>query len=134
MPSRNNAMEALNEVRLLLSDVENHIDMILVEGPRDLKALRNLGYSGRTETLSQVGVQSNDLVNAFAENSSNVLILTDFDEEGRVLERRLTEMFEKAGVKVEKGIRRRFGRLMGALRVYEVEDIDNAEKRLETGE
>ena len=134
MPSRNNAMEALNEVHILLSDVGNHVDMILVEGPRDLEALRNLGYGGRTETLSQIGVQSNDLVNAFAENSSNVLILTDFDEEGRILERRLTEMFEKAGVKVEKGIRRRFGRLMGALRVYEVEDIDNAEKRLETGE
>jgi len=134
MHSRNNALEALNEVRLLLSDVENHVDLILVEGPRDLEALRNLGYSGRTETLSQIGVQSNDLVNAFAENSSNVLILTDFDEEGCVLERRLTEMFEKAGVKVEKGIRRRFNRLMGALRVYEIEDLDNAEKRLETGE
>ena len=134
MPSRNNALEALNEVRLLLSDVGNHVDLILVEGPRDLAALRSLGYGGRTETLSQVGVQSNDLVNAFAENSLNVLILTDFDEEGRVLERRLTEMFEKAGVKVEKGIRRRFGRLMGALRVYEVEDLENAEKRLEAGE
>jgi 5S rRNA maturation endonuclease (ribonuclease M5) len=134
MHSRNNALEALNEVRLLLSDVGNHVDLILVEGPRDLEALRNLGYSGRTETLSKIGVQSNDLVNAFAENSSNVLILTDFDEEGRVLERRLTEMFEKAGVKVEKGIRRRFGRLMGALRAYEVEDLENAEKKLEAGE
>jgi 5S rRNA maturation endonuclease (ribonuclease M5) len=104
-----------------------------VEGPRDLEALKSLGYYGRTETLSQVGVQSNDLVNALAENSLNILILTDFDEEGRVLERRLTEMFEKAGVKVEKGIRRRVGRLMGALRAYEVEDLENAKKRLDAG-
>jgi 5S rRNA maturation endonuclease (ribonuclease M5) len=132
MSSRNNAAEALNEVRLLLSDMGKYVDLILVEGPRDLKAIRGLGYDGRAETLSQIGVQSSDLVNSLAENL-NVLVLTDFDEEGRALERRLTNMFEKAGVKVEKGMRRRLGRLMGALRAYEVEDLENAMKRLEGG-
>jgi 5S rRNA maturation endonuclease (ribonuclease M5) len=133
MSSRNNAAEALNEVRLLLSDMGKYVDLILVEGPRDLEAIRGLGYDGRAETLSQIGVQSSDLVNALAENCLNVLVLTDFDEEGRALERRLTNMFEKAGVKVEKGMRRRLGRLMGALRAYEVEDLENAMKRLEGG-
>jgi 5S rRNA maturation endonuclease (ribonuclease M5) len=134
MSSRNNAAEALNEVRLLLSDMGKYVDLILVEGPRDLKAIRGLGYDGRAETLSQIGVQSSDLVNALAENCLNVLVLTDFDEEGRALERRLTNMFEKAGVKVEKGMRRRLGRLMGALRAYEVEDLGNVMERLESGE
>jgi len=133
MSSRNNAAEALNEVRLLLSDMGKYVDLILVEGPRDLEAIRGLGYPGRAETLSQIGVQSNDLVNALAENCLNVLVLTDFDEKGRALERRLTNMFEKAGVKVEKGMRRRLGRLMGALRAYEVEDLENAMERLEGG-
>jgi len=133
MSSRNNAAEALNEVRLLLSDMGKYVDLILVEGPRDLEAIRGLGYDGRAEMLSQIGVQSSDLVNALAENCLNVLFLTDFDEEGRALERRLTNMFEKAGVKVEKGMRRRLGRLMGALRAYEVEDLENAMERLEGG-
>jgi 5S rRNA maturation endonuclease (ribonuclease M5) len=134
MSSRNNAAEALNEVRLLLSDMGKYVDLILVEGPRDLEAIRGLGYHGRAEMLSHIGVQSNDLVNALAENCLNVLVLTDFDEEGRALERRLTNMFEKAGVKVEKGVRRRLGRLIGALRAYEVEDLENAMERLEGGE
>jgi len=134
MSSRNNAVEALNEVRLLFSDMGKYVDLILVEGPRDLEAIRALGYQGRAEILSQIGVQSNDLVYALAENCLNVLVLTDFDEQGRALERRLTNMFEKAGVKVEKGARRCLGRLMSALRAYEVEDLGNAMERLERGE
>jgi 5S rRNA maturation endonuclease (ribonuclease M5) len=55
-----------------------------------------------------------------------VVLLTDFDEEGRRLNRHLTRLLERKGVKVEVGLRRQFGRLMAALGIYVIEALDDA--------
>lgn len=97
-----------------------------MEGPRDVEALRNLGFKGRVEVCSRVSVSDTDLVELFVREGLPVVILTDFDEEGQRLNRVLTRLLERRGVKLEAGLRRRLGKLMAALNVYAVEDLDDA--------
>jgi len=113
-------MEALEVLGDLLEDLGYLVGVVVVEGPRDVEALRLLGFEGRVDVCSRVKVSDADLVESFVQDGVPVVILTDFDEEGRRLNRDLTRILERRGVKVEVGLRRRFGRLMAALGVYAI--------------
>jgi len=101
--------------------------VVVVEGPRDVEALRSLDFKGRVIICSKVGVSDAELAELLAVDASSVVILTDFDEEGRSLNKRLTSILERRGVKVEVGLRREMGRLMAVIGVYAVEALDNVE-------
>jgi len=92
---------------------------------RDVDALRRLGFRGRVEVCSRVRVSDSDLVEGLARLGGVVVILTDFDEEGRWLNRRLSRLLERRGARVEKNLRRAVGRLMAVLGVYTVEALDD---------
>lgn len=100
--------------------------MVVVEGPRDVEALRLIGFEGRIEVCSRVNVSDFDLVESLKGEAASVVLLTDFDEEGRRLNRHLTRLLERRGMKVEVGLRRQFGRLMAALGIYVIEALDDA--------
>jgi 5S rRNA maturation endonuclease (ribonuclease M5) len=106
--------------------LEYLVDMVVVEGPRDVEALRNLGFKGRVTVCSKVGVSDSDLTESLAGEASTVVILTDFDEKGRYLNNRLSRLFERRGMKIERGLRREAGRLMTYLGVYTIEALDDA--------
>jgi len=59
-----------------------------------------------------------------------VLILTDFDREGRKMNRQLKRLLERKGVRVEAGLRSQFGGLMAAIGVRVIEALDDARFRL----
>jgi len=77
-----------------------------------------------------VSVSDADLVGFIAEEASSAVILTDFDEEGRKMNRSLKGLMERRGVKVESGLRRQFGRMTAILGVYAIEDLDNVVERM----
>ena len=122
------AMEALI---LLLGDVEAKVDVVVVEGARDLEALRNLGFQGLIEVFSQLGVSDADFAASISRSHASVLLLMDFDEEGRRLDLHLSMLLERGGARVERGLRRRVGQLMAAINVYAIEDLDNVNSNLE---
>ena len=105
------------------------MDTVIVEGPRDVAALRRLGYGGKIDLCSRVSVSDSDLVEYIAEEASSAVILTDFDEEGRKLNNILKGLMERRGVKVESGLRRQFGRMTAILGVYAIEDLENVAER-----
>ena len=117
------------DLNSLLEEMEGTVDTVLVEGARDVEALRRLGFHGRIEVCSRVGVSNSDLVEGLARRK-DVVILTDFDGEGRRLNRRLSRLLERRGVRVETRFRRAVGRLMAALGVYAIEALDNVEEKL----
>ena len=117
------------DLNSLLEEMEGTVDTVLVEGARDVEALRRLGFHGRIEVCSRVGVSNSDLVEGLARRK-DVVILTDFDGEGRRLNRRLSRLLERRGVRVETRLRRAVGRLMAALGVYAIEALDNVEEKL----
>ena len=123
--------EALNELMQLLSDIHNYIDVVLVEGLRDVESLRNLGCNTEIEVLSHKGVNDFDLADTITARFENLLVLTDFDEEGLNLNKRFTSLFEHKGVRVESGLRQLVGKLMARIGVYAIEDLDNIKNEIE---
>ncbi len=122
--------EALEDLRRLLQEAEEAGEIILVEGIRDLKALRALGYKGEVELYSQHGLLEIDLVEGFADSMKTILILTDFDEEGRRLYRRLARHLELRGVRIDQRLRREFGHLMTLLGIHAIEALDDVAENL----
>jgi len=122
--------DALERLRLLLLDAEESVDLVLVEGPRDVEALRSLGYGGKVATCNRYCVNDAELAEAISSDSERVLVLTDFDREGGELNTRLSGLLEHMGVKVEKALRGEVARLMAALGIRVVEALDNVSESL----
>ena len=76
---------------------------LLVEGPRDVRALRKLGYGGALVTVSSLGREGPE---AFGE-AGRVMILTDLDREGTVLAARFMKRLSHEGLKTSLRERRR---------------------------
>jgi len=131
MRSREAKRHAFLDLVSLLGDFTGVADAVLVEGLRDVAALRDLGFLGRVEMCSKVGVSDGDLVENLARSAGTVVILTDFDEAGRRLNRRISRLLERRGVRVETRLRRAVGRLMAVLGVYAVEALDDVGKELQ---
>ena len=127
----NRRRDALYELEKVLKEVSPLVDIVLVEGSRDVKALRRLGYSGAIEISNQVGVSDYDLLEIIAKRYDSVLVLTDFDREGISLNLHYSRILEREGIKVERGLRRAIGRLTAAIGVYEIEDLDNILDKIE---
>jgi 5S rRNA maturation endonuclease (ribonuclease M5) len=126
--------QALERLTRLLGELETLVGVVIVEGPRDLEALRQLGFRGVISLFSQVGVPDADFIDAVLRVHGSVAILTDFDEEGRKIDLALSEGFERRGVRVEKGLRSEMGRIMAAIGVYAIESLDNVQERSEAEE
>jgi 5S rRNA maturation endonuclease (ribonuclease M5) len=123
-------IKLFEELFYLLKEIEEIVNIVVVEGQRDVKALRSLGFKGNIVSYSQLGVSDSDLVSDIGSRCSNVLLLTDFDDEGLIINNKLKRLLELSGVKVEIGLRREFGRFMARLGVYAVESLDNIFTRL----
>ncbi|MHA1636929.1 MAG: toprim domain-containing protein [Candidatus Thorarchaeota archaeon] len=107
----------------ILSTLEEKYESILVvvEGKRDERVLRNLGFSGkviRTQTQS-TRVQVADQIALEGRSDSQVLILTDFDTEGIQIAKFLEQELELRKVPVLKGLRLRIRNVMGNWRCIE---------------
>ena len=127
--------EALEIIYALLRDAEERVDLILVEGVRDVEALRALRYESRVEIRGHVGTSDHDLALRVAREGNRILVLTDFDEKGAKIANRISFLLESEGMTVDRELRRRFSQMMGVLGVKTIESLDdiaekeNSEKR-----
>lgn len=130
MGVRSDRFQALLDLIELLGSIDCLVDAIIVEGSRDRRALRRLGFDGAIEMHSMRGLAEEELVEEIRSKYKSVLILTDFDREGRQLNKRLTTFLERRGVKTDPRLRRVFGRLMATLGVYSIEDLEDISLRM----
>jgi 5S rRNA maturation endonuclease (ribonuclease M5) len=77
---------------------------VIVEGRRDVDALRLLGVTNNVVTLSK-GVSLFTFCETISREWNSVVLLTDWDRKGGQLARRLKEGFEANGTKVNDSIR-----------------------------
>jgi 5S rRNA maturation endonuclease (ribonuclease M5) len=87
-----------------LNDASKEGAAVLVEGKRDVRALRLLGYSGElfaVADLSKPGMRSRLM------EHDRVLILTDLDSEGRRLAAKCAKLLPAMGLKPSLAERRR---------------------------
>ena len=122
---------AWDELQNLLNELEYMVSTVIVEGLRDVKALRELGFKGQIDVCSQLSVSEPEFSEILSRNNKSVLILTDYDEKGKKINRHLTKLLERQGVKVEVGLRRQFGRIMAEIGIYAIEDLDNSAYRVQ---
>ncbi|HUI86164.1 MAG TPA: toprim domain-containing protein [Nitrososphaerales archaeon] len=77
--------------------------VLLVEGPRDARAMKGLGYRGRVLTLSSLSVGLGRGIG----NATGVVILTDLDREGRMLAARYAKLLSHEGIQTTLAERKR---------------------------
>jgi 5S rRNA maturation endonuclease (ribonuclease M5) len=103
-----------------------YVDAILVEGTQDRKILQHLGFN--KPILRCAKQLHNDLVEFIAAKFSVVVILTDFDEEGTFLNKRLSKLLEEKGVRIDRFYRKRIFKLLRSVNIFTIEGIDNLKK------
>lgn len=100
--------ERFEGLLLLLEELReaNETRPIIVEGRRDVAALREVGCAGRIMALHQ-GEPLFPLAEAFARESREAILLTDWDRKGDVLFEQLGASLAANGVRVDRTFRDR---------------------------
>ena len=93
---------------------------VVVEGRRDVEALRQLGVKGEVVTLGK-GIPLFAFCENLSRESPSAVILTDWDRKGGQLARRLKEAFEANGTKANDSIRMQ----LVILAKKEIKDIES---------
>lgn len=120
--------EVYRELEELASEMNYTVDAVVVEGPHDKKTLKLLGYKKPILLCSKI--PHNELAELAARKFSKLAVLTDFDEEGTLLNKKLTKLFEKRGVKVDRFYRRRFRKLLKKANILTIEGIYNIKLKI----
>ncbi len=93
--------------------------IIVVEGKRDVIALKKLGIPGRIETATHQSLL------VFAENlaqdTTQIIILTDWDRRGDILAGKITTYLQNVGITPDLAIRKRIRSLVKK----EVKDVES---------
>ena len=96
---------------------ENKEKQVIVEGKRDKEALCLLGFK-KTITLEKGIYETSEKV-----NEKEVLILTDFDSEGRKIAKKLNIILQHLGYKIDISTRRKIGLMFTKLKIRKIEEL-----------
>ena len=86
------------ELKEFILELKQSNKLIIVEGPKDKKALKELGITYVTVLNKKPIFQ---VIEDVSKLTSEVIILTDFDKEGKELYGKLNSGLQKYGVKVD---------------------------------
>jgi 5S rRNA maturation endonuclease (ribonuclease M5) len=100
---------------------------IIVEGRKDVIALRELGVTGKIICLQNSGKALTNLVEEISDTQNSIIILTDFDSYGRELVGRLLSSLEENRVKTNLVFWRRIKSLVR----HEIKDIEGLPRYME---
>ncbi|MEM2839094.1 MAG: toprim domain-containing protein [Thermoplasmata archaeon] len=109
MTSEAERLEMLEE---MIEELERRSasEPIIVEGPRDVRAMRELGITGIVKSINT----GNSLVNfcaALAAEHDRFIIMTDWDRKGGHIAQLLRKGFEAADAKYDDALRRKIANL-----------------------
>jgi 5S rRNA maturation endonuclease (ribonuclease M5) len=86
------SIEDLEEILFELKD-ENKVKPIIVEGDKDIDALRKLGIKGKIISINK-GINLSDFCDRISHNYRNIIILTDWDRRGGHICHKVTKNLE----------------------------------------
>ena len=93
--------EKISEILSALAQESAKGTIILVEGRKDVEALRALGVEGPVVTVKTGGKSFLDVVSELETKTSKVILFLDFDRRGKQGTNRLRHGLERAGLKVD---------------------------------
>jgi len=109
-------------LEITLKELEDSGAPVLVEGKRDKEALQRIGVKNR---IFLINMTPDELSRRVSKVADKAVILTDFDESGEKLCKRMEEALYSYNVLPNTEVRRKLRHLLG---VYNFEDI---ERRME---
>ena len=122
-------LEIYRDLESLAYEMNLTLDAVIVEGTHDKATLKSLGFKIPILQVS-CGRTFNQIVDDMIERFKKVAILTDFDEEGERISRKLTELMERGGVKVDSFYRNSFKKLMKEAGLTTLESIYTLKQEL----
>lgn len=116
-------MIAQEKLEGLINEFKNLKIPVVVEGKKDKLVLTRLGVANIFEIS---GKSLEYVTEEISRISDSVLILTDFDEEGRKKAHNLTKLFRGEGVNVNHSLRRKIKFLLNG--ITKIEDLNKISK------
>ena len=95
----------------LLAEAERPSTVVVVEGERDRRAVRRLGWSGPVVVVHR-GRPISATASGLVATRGKVIVLTDWDTEGGHLARRLRDFLASEDVRLDLDYRRRLARIL----------------------
>jgi 5S rRNA maturation endonuclease (ribonuclease M5) len=118
-PKRTYDLDALEELIASLLDASYQGAAIIVEGRRDLQALRALGLPGPVIMASRQSAL--DLAEEAARNYPQIILLTDWDSKGDEMCKTIDYHLRSVGSRPDKEIRSRLKKLVKK----EIKDVES---------
>jgi len=111
-------IEAFLELKNLIEKMNVEISCVLVEGRKDKEALQKIGYRGKIV-----------YANKFRGAKGKIVILTDFDEEGKEIAKRIIKAHGEKNV--DMLFRNEFGKILKSIGRNDIQAISNLCKKYE---
>jgi len=114
MGKRRKIIERRMEIIEAIKKLDENVDLIIVEGKRDKYVLRKLGCKTNIIALGDAHKPLLTLMESLNTKymGLRVAILTDFDEEGEEISKRIEKMLEGSTLKVERTLKDRLKKAM----------------------
>ncbi len=120
--------ETYTELESIIEEMDDFVDAIVVEGIRDKRALEGMGIT--KEIVTCATRSHTEFVDYLSLRHKSVAILTDYDRQGKSINKKLTSRLERVGVKVENRYRERIGRVLGLRGMKCIESLNSLMKRI----
>jgi len=124
-PKRTYDLEALEELIASLLEASGQGAAVMVEGRRDLLALRSLGLYGPVIMASRLSAL--DVAEDAARNYSQVILLTDWDDKGDEMCQTIGRHLRSVGIRPDGLIRSRLKSLVKK----EIKDVESLGRYME---
>ena len=124
-PKRTYDLEALEELIASLLEASGQGAAVIVEGRRDLLALRSLGLCGPVIMASRLSAL--DVAEDAARNYSQVILLTDWDDKGDEMCQTIGRHLRSVGIRPDGLIRSRLKSLVKK----EIKDVESLGRYME---
>lgn len=95
----------------LLAEADDGRTVVVVEGERDRRAVRGLGWTGPVVVVHR-GRPISATASGLVAGRGKVIVLTDWDTEGGHLARRLRDFLTAENVRLDLDYRRRLARIL----------------------
>jgi 5S rRNA maturation endonuclease (ribonuclease M5) len=115
---------AVDRLTALVSQLNGEVDdgaLVVVEGIRDERALKHLGFKGEAFKLCNTRKSLSSVLSE-AESHRKVVLLFDYDQKGRVLTAKVASMLQNKGMNVDTSYRHSIRSVTGGLFGH-VEDL-----------
>ena len=110
MSSQERRREKLEKILWRITAESSSGTVIIVEGRKDKAALRKLGLIGPIVCFKSSGRNLADFLGDI--NAKKVIVLTDFDKEGRDISAQISEALAHLGTDTDHALRKRLGALV----------------------